>query len=230
MPGSDNTTPHFSKDFDHEVRNTIPYYESFHKETINIIKATAIEPDIWLDTGCGTGSLIELAIEKFPHTKFILSDPSARMLDQARKKLSKYPKDRLKFLDPIPTQEFSSESFKKADVVTAIQSHHYLSPKDRLKATKVCYDILNEYGVYITFENTRPATDKGIEIGREYWKNFQLSRGRSGERAENHMERFDVGYFPITIAEHLKLLGKTGFRVVELLWFSYMQAGFYAIK
>jgi len=44
------------------------------------------------------------------------------------------------------------------------------------------------------------------------------------------MQRFDVEYFPINIEEHLKLLRKTGFRIVELFWYSYMQAGFYGIK
>jgi tRNA (cmo5U34)-methyltransferase len=37
-------------------------------------------------------------------------------------------------------------------------------------------------------------------------------------------------YFPITIEEHLSLLREIGFEVIELLWFSYMQAGFYCQK
>lgn len=34
----------------------------------------------------------------------------------------------------------------------------------------------------------------------------------------------------ITIEEHLTLLRNSGFRVVEILWRSYLQAGFYCIK
>lgn len=44
------------------------------------------------------------------------------------------------------------------------------------------------------------------------------------------MTRFKHKYFPITIGEHLNLLKRVGFRVAELFWLSYMQAGFYAIK
>ena len=141
-----------------------------------------------------------------------------------------YPAGRLEFLIASPTQEFSQKLEEKPDVITAIQCHHYLSREDRTKASKVCYDLLSEGGVYITFENTRPLTEEGITIGKRYWRNFQLSSGRSEEEVEKHLERFDTEYFPITVEEHLKLLRETGFRTVELFWYSYMQAGFYCIK
>jgi tRNA (cmo5U34)-methyltransferase len=63
-----------------------------------------------------------------------------------------------------------------------------------------------------------------------YWKHFQLSQGRDKETVEKHLQRFDVDYFPITVEEHLSLLRKTGFSTVEMLWLSYMQAGFYCVK
>ena len=90
--------------------------------------------------------------------------------------------------------------------------------------------LLKNGGLYITFENVRPSTSIGVEIGMEYWKNFQESRGRNQKTVENHLERFDVEYFPITIEEHLSLLKRSGFSVVELFWRSYMQAGYYGIK
>jgi tRNA (cmo5U34)-methyltransferase len=37
-------------------------------------------------------------------------------------------------------------------------------------------------------------------------------------------------FVPITAEEHFDAFAQTGFRVVELFWFSQMQAGFYAIK
>jgi tRNA (cmo5U34)-methyltransferase len=152
------------------------------------------------------------------------------MLNQSRKKLSDVSKDRLIFLKPSPTQEFPHKLEEKMDIITAIQCHHYLSSQDRIKATKICYDLLKEDGIYITFENIRPLTQKGVEIGKRYWKDFQLSRGRDPEIVEKHLMRFNMEYFPITIEEHLSLLREIGFEVIELLWFSYMQAGFYCQK
>ncbi len=88
----------------------------------------------------------------------------------------------------------------------------------------------NPKGIYITFENIRPFIVQGTEIGKENWKRFQIASGRDQATAEANMQRFATEYYPLTVEEHLSLLRKTGFSVVELLWFSVMQAGFYCIK
>ena len=96
--------------------------------------------------------------------------------------------------------------------------------------------ILIIYGRKVIFrdntpsENIRPATEEGIEIVKQYVKNFQISRGRDSETVENYLKRFDVEYFPIKVDEHRLLLEKTGFKVVEMFWMSYMQGRFYCIK
>ena len=215
-------------DYDEEIRTILPYYDSFHQETINLIEAVNLNPAIWLDTGCGTGTLVEMALKHFPITKFVMADPSAEMLEEAMKKLC--GSDKIMFLKPNSTQDLTRKIIGTPDVITAIQSHHYLSKEDRIKVTKVCYDLLDEGGIYVTFENIRPMTEIGVTIGKRYWKRFQLSRGRDPETVENHLKRFDTMFFPITVEEHLSLLRKIGFNVVELLWYSCTQAGFYCVK
>jgi tRNA (cmo5U34)-methyltransferase len=229
MSKSDNSTPYFAAVYNSQVRSTIPYYDEFHQETINLIKAMHIEPKYWLDTGCGTGTLVQKALPLFPETKFILADPSAEMLNNAKRKFAGVPADRVQFLEPVNTQDLP-ESVTSPEVITAIQSHHYISRKERIKATTVCFDLLKPNGVYVTFENIRPLTSEGVKIGKENWRNFQLSKGRDAAKVQKHMERFDVEYHPITIEEHLSLLRNAGFSTVEMLWYSIMQAGFYCIK
>jgi tRNA (cmo5U34)-methyltransferase len=225
----DNATPYLAADYDSNVRVTIPYYNAFHDEAINLVKAMRKQPHTWLDTGCGTGTFVEKALFAFPNTHFKLTDPSEKMLLIAKKKLANVSSDRVEFLKATATQDLGKIG-KKLDVITAIQSHHYLASEERAKATKVCFELMLQGGVYITFENIRPATTEGIVIGKEYWKLFQLVKGRDAATVENHLCRFDIDYFPITIMDHLSLLRKTGFSTVEILWYSYMQARFYAIK
>jgi hypothetical protein len=50
------------------------------------------------------------------------------------------------------------------------------------------------------------------------------------DEAEAHVERFDSEFFPLTVTEHLELLREAGFRTAELFWYSYMQAGVFAIR
>lgn len=227
--GFDNATPYLAADYDSQVRVTIPYYDAFHAETINRVKAIRKEPQMWLDTGCGTGTFVEEALVAFPNTHFIIADPSEKMLGIAKKKLAYASSDRVEFLKPAVTQDLGGLE-RKLDVITAIQSHHYMTNGERAKATKVCFNLMQHGGVYITYENVRPLTAKGIEIGKEYWKRFQLAKGRDAATVENHLCRFDAEYFPITIMDHLSLLRKTGFSTSEILWYSYLQAGLYSIK
>jgi tRNA (cmo5U34)-methyltransferase len=235
MEKPNNKTPYFPADYDANIRNTLPFYDCFHEETINLIKSRSLEPDVWLDTGCGTGNLAMRALKSFPMTKFILSDPSPAMLEHAMKKLTQMLGDRdihsrVIFLKPASTQYLTQDKFSSPDVITAILSHHYLSKEAREEATRACYDLLNPDGIYVTFENIRPFTEVGIDIGKNSWRDFQLSRGKDAQAVESYLKRFDVEFFPITVADHLSLLWKAGFKAVEVLWYSRMQAGFYGIK
>ena len=229
MAKSDNSTPYTASVYDTQIHSTIPYYDAFHQETINLIKTMQLTPRRWLDTGCGTGTFVQKALSKFPETHFVLSDPSAEMLQAAKKKLAALCEGRVQFLEPAATQDLPV-NVGDFDVVTAIQSHHYVQPAERVKATKVCHRLLAPGGVYVTFENIRPLTPEGVAVGKQNWGSFQLKMGRSEETVRGHLARFDVEYHPITLEEHLSLLRKTGFRTVELLWYSVMQAGFYAVK
>lgn len=230
MPNIDNTTPHPSSAYDQQIRATIPYYDNFHQETINLIKAAVPAPETWLDTGCGTGSLVQFAISAFPATTFYLADPSPEMLAEAKKKLLPRYESRVRFLEAAPTQNLIGSVIPPLDVVTAIQAHHYLDESGREKATRNVLRLLKPGGLYVTFENIRPATEQGIAIGKSNWGNFQRAGGKSPEAVAKHLERFGVEYLPITVEAHLRLLREAGFKTVEILWLSYMQAGFYGAK
>lgn len=229
MNQSDNKTPHKAKNYDKNVRKTIPFYDLFHKETIDLVKNIKSMVDVWLDTGCGTGTLVKEALHYFPNTVFILADPSKDMLDQAGEKL-RTTSSQIRFLDPVETEGIILDDTNRPQVITSIQSHHYMDANGRRNATQKCYDLIAPDGLYITFENIRPDSEKGVKIAIDRWMNFQLSQGRDEETVKQHRQRYNTSYFPITIDEHITLLKECGFRVAELFWYSHMQAGFYAIK
>ncbi|MBN1316687.1 MAG: class I SAM-dependent methyltransferase [Anaerolineales bacterium] len=227
---NDNTTPHKSGSYDRDVRQTIPFYETMQFETVDLVRRVSPDAPCWLDTGCGTGFLVEIALPLFPNTEFILADPSAAMLDQAKRRLEKW-KSRVRVLEPVESQDLETilDEAKPA-IVTVIQSHHYLIPQERRQATQACFNILPAGGLFVTLENIMPASPDGVKIGLERWKHFQLAQGRSPSTVESHLQRFNTKYFPITVDEHLALYKEAGFRVVELFWYAHVQAGFYAIK
>ena len=230
MKQADNTTPHRACEYDKNVRATIPFYELFHAETIDLVKSLKPEAKIWLDTGCGTGYLVERAFPHFPDTIFVLADPSEAMLTEARKRLRGICPDRLKFIDSVDTEGLPNSLSSKPEIITAIMCHHYMKPEKRREATQVCFDALASDGIYISFENICPHSEEAVELGLRRWKTFQMSQGRTAAVVEEHGKRFRSAYFPITVSEHLELLKSCGFGVAELFWQSHMQAGFFAIK
>jgi tRNA (cmo5U34)-methyltransferase len=231
MSASDNATPHNSIDYDKQVRQTIPFYETMQRETVDVIRTVLPDVKCWLDTGCGTGYLAEIAHPYFPQTHFILADPSGPMLEQARVRLKKITGDRVTFLPPTRSEELINYKREiQPQVITAVLCHHYLERPQRSRATEACYQLLDRGGVFLTVENISLRAGQSNRSGLERWARFQLDQGRDKSTVEDHTRRFNTKYFPITINEHLELLERTGFRIVELFWLSHMQAGFYAIK
>ena len=227
---NDNTTPHKASEYDENIIKTIPFYECFHAETIDLINIYNSKCEKWLDIGCGTGSFVKRAYDIFTNTTFILSDFSKEMLNQAKNNFNENSMNRIKFVPSCGSQEINKYLSEKVDVITALQVHHYLSKEEREIATKNCYDLLNEHGIYITFENIKPLSEDGIQIGLNRWGSYQEKMGKDKESVVKHKARFNKAYFPITILEHLELLKNTGFDVYEVFWMSQMQCGFYAIK
>jgi tRNA (cmo5U34)-methyltransferase len=224
---NDNATAHMAGEYDNKIEQTIPCYKFFHEQALDLVRVYNDKPKNWLDTGCGTGTMAGKILSSFPDIRLVLADPSPDMIEIARNKLERYQEQIRIITTSSQELEEAEHSF---DVITAIMCHHYLDPDTRATATGNCYRMLKQGSIYITFENIRPTSEIGIKRGLQRWKDFQIKSGKSEEEATAHIDRFGKEYFPVTIEEHLQLLRKTGFTCTEVLWVSYMQAGFYAIK
>ncbi|SDD49096.1 class I SAM-dependent methyltransferase [Sporomusa acidovorans] len=220
----DNKTSQAANEYDANVHKTLPRYHLFHTETLDLVKTVVPKPQAWLDSGCGTGTLVLQAIECFGKMKIVAADPAESMLSMAKEKLANYE---ITYMPAGSEELCCPDSF---DVVTAIMSHHYLQDELRIKATNNCYKLLKRGGVYVTFETIRPISKQGIQIGLERWKNAQLLSGKNAAAVEKHISRYGIEIFPITIQDHINILQAAGFSTVEILWVSCMQAGFYGIK
>ncbi|MDD6037885.1 MAG: class I SAM-dependent methyltransferase [bacterium] len=221
---NDNSTPMSAGEYDKKIANTIPYYEAFNEQTFDVIEQCNFEKIHWLDLGCGTGSLAQAAFDRFENCEFVLVDPAEKMLDIAREKMEG------KKVHYYCTDSASIDFQNCFEVVTAIQSHHYMQKEERRKATENVFKALKAGGIYISFENvvSDDASIKSRELSR--WGAYQQRHGKSKEESDAHLARCGTDYFPITVEEHMKLLIQTGFAHVHVFWYSYMQMGIYAIK
>ena len=220
----DNKSAYNSNIYDGKIVNVLPYYREYHGQIMDLVKNMGFTDPDWLDTGCGTGTLACAVLDCGINAKFTLCDPSGNMIAEAKEKLA--GRD-IRYFN-ISSQQITFES--EYDVVTAVQSHHYLQPDERKTAVEKCYRALRDNGVFIAFENIKMTTDESDSIALNRWAGFLADHGNPPEEVRMQLERRGTEVFPITIEEHIDLLRRCGFRSVDILWTSYLQAGFWAVK
>lgn len=223
----DNKSAYNANIYDENIVNTLPYYKEYSAQIIDLVNATGKKDITWLDTGCGTGTLAVRVLGERDDVSFTLCDPSEQMLEIAKNKLSGLEARNIRFFNVSSGEISFSEEF---DVVTAVQSHHYLQMDERKKAVKNCYNALKEGGIFVAFENIKMSTDESDELTLKRWVHFLEEHGNSPEKVEMQLTRRGTEVLPITIEQHIEILRECGFRSVNVLWASYLQAGVWGIK
>lgn len=220
----DNISAFNSSEYDYNIKRTVPYYEDFYKQVIEVVQIYNQNPLTWLDVGCGSGKMAETALEQLNIEKFVFCDSSSEMIALAKKHFDFSNTDFL--VSDVQNLNFNNTF----DVVTAIQVNHYLHKSERITAIKKCFDALKENGLFISFENFAPFTDLGTKLYLNRWQSYQCEQGKSIAESKQHIDRYNKEYFPITLSEHMEVMKDCGFKAVEILWLSYMQVGILGIK
>ena len=116
---TDNKSAFAVNRYDENVRKVIPFYDEIYEQIFSVIQAhCGSKPLAVLDTGCGTGTLGQMALERLNLSELVLCDPSEKMLADAREKLNDQPCE----FHCVGSEKLDFEN--RFDVVTAIQSHH----------------------------------------------------------------------------------------------------------
>lgn len=224
MDKNNNPAAFDAAEYDEKIKKTLPYYDEFFSQIISAVKTFAGSSVDWLDVGCGTGRMYAEAVGKIPISRFVFCDCSAEMLKIAESRF--YGSGREFLLKDMREMSFTDEF----DIITSVQAMHYLKPGQRYSAVKNCFNALKPYGIFINFENFSPDSKAGEKIAMERWRAYQLENGKSETECAGHLSRYKKEYFPITVSEQLEIMKNAGFTAAEILWLSYMQAGFIGIK
>ena len=221
---NDNISAFNTMEYNTKIKQTLPYYDEFYKQVIELVKTFHSGAVRWLDVGCGTGKMGSVAFENVALEKFVFSDCSEKMI--------KIVKERFDFENTefVVCDAKELDYVNEFDVITAIQVNHYMNETSRKAALMKYYAALKNNGLFISFENFAPFTDLGKSIYLERWKRYQLEQGKSLEECNKHIERYGKEYFPISLSENIELMKNCGFKIVEILWISNMQVGLWGIK
>lgn len=227
MDKNNNLTAFDAAEYDEKIKKTLPYYDEFFAQIISVVKTFSDTPADWLDVGCGTGKMYAKAVGNIPINRFVFCDCSAEMLKIAESRFcGSFGSGREFLLKDMREITFEDEF----DIVTSVQAMHYLKLEQRYGAVKKCFNALKPNGIFINFENFSPDSKAGEKLALERWREYQLANGRSSADVDEHLCRYKREYFPITVREQLEIMKNAGFSAAEVLWLSYMQAGFIGVK
>ena len=73
--------------YDTEIVAALPYYEEYFKQIADLVRTPFCVTVIWLDIGCGTGKMADMAIRELPVKKMVCCDNSPQMLKIAEKQI-----------------------------------------------------------------------------------------------------------------------------------------------
>lgn len=129
-------------------------HRSVHKKALALIDLQ--ENEQLLDVGCGTGTFLKLARERFPNARFVGVDASEDMLAEARKAQGGLPIE-LVYADathlPFPDAAFDS--------VLSVLTFHHLPTGVKIRAIQEISRVLKRGGKCLIVDFGRAATKWG---------------------------------------------------------------------
>ena len=219
-------TSEVAEHFDSHVRKSIPLYEELQHMTADISDWFIHNDSTVYDLGSATGETIHQlqkrhALKK--NARFIGIDNSKAMVKHAQDKVSA---KNVKFL----CQDLVHTRFLPADLVISLYTLQFLDFPNRIKILQSVYQCLRPGGALIIAEKVLPDDGRFNEMWLELYWDFKKRKGLTDDQIL-HKSRSIRGILrPLTLAENIDLLKKTGFNSIDIFLKWYNFAGILAIK
>jgi len=198
-------------EYDDKIRTFVPYYERMIELIADSLALIRTPEPTFVDLGIGTGALTHACLQVLPRSRAIGIDIDEGMMHTARTRLKDHP-----------TVEYVAGNFMVVDLppadamVACISLHHILTPLDKQRFYRRCYQALAPGGMLVSGD-CFPAVEPSM--GRRHrlaWLQH-LQRTYSPSESEAFLQAWsgeDV-YFPLE--DEMSWLRGAGFRA-EVIW------------
>ncbi len=211
--------------YDQTRRALIPDYDAFYGAALGCLPPDRRQPLRILDIGSGTGEFAKKIGDAYPHARIIVSDASAKMLQEAERKLGRdvrYEFARIDaLLDPLP---------EDIDVVvSSLAIHHFDHADKRAVFGRIC-NALAPGGIFVNADQASTGSDAQDKVRFEEWLRDVQAGGINKielKAALKRMKEFDQNA-PVTA--QVRWMEDAGFRQAGVVYFNYFWAVFAAAK
>lgn len=196
--------------YDDAIRRFIPSYEPMLAIAAEAV--AAVEPELVLELGAGTGALSEAMLQRPGIRTVELLDVDPEMMEQSRRRLARFG-DRVRF-----TLRSYDEPLSLGDAFAASLSLHHIATLEAKSALFArVYDALRPGGVFVNADANMPIDRGDRERLYQFWADHLVVSGIAEDRAWQYFEEWseEDTYFPIE--SELRELAKIGFEA-EYVW------------
>jgi tRNA (cmo5U34)-methyltransferase len=195
--------------YDGHIRKLIPGYELVHQQIKAILSTELPETAHILVAGCGTGYELCYLLERHPAWTFTAVDPSATMLEQARKNLSSVARQRVEFIQGAIQDLDRPNTF---DAALAILVAHFIPEPQKTGFFRAIYQSLKDSGLLLSYDLMQPEAQHELKI----MQNMGQQSGLSLQQSEKMIERLEQDFHLISAQDLTVLFSKAGFKQCKI--------------
>ena len=218
--------------FDDMVSRSVPFYDEIHKIILDLSNYAFkdLQNPVIYDLGCSTGTTLKILSKKLfemglqPH--LIGVDSSAPMLEQAKVKLDgSYGK-----ID-ILKKDLTNFNFKNpADLIVMNYTLQFIPQEKRLDLLKKIFESLKPNSHFLLTEKIKTQKNEFDDLITDLYYDFKARNGYSTLEIAQKREALENVMKPITPAEQLEALSKSGFKKSEMIFRWYNFACYLCLK
>jgi tRNA (cmo5U34)-methyltransferase len=207
-----------SEVFDQHVRESIPFYNQFHKQIAKISEFYLKDNSIIYDLGCSTGNYIkEVCKLKKKNLNIYGVDESKKMLKLANFKIKNVNKNKIKFIN----NDLLKLKMFKSDLIVCSLMLPFFSRSKQVQLIKKIYNNLNVGGAAIFLNKSICRHSHFENIFNQLYYDFKLSMGVRPVDVLKKAKSLRSVHTLNTTQEDTVLLKKIGFKKIDI-FFKYL--------
>ncbi len=197
-------------EYDEQIRRFIPAYETMLAVAADAV--AAVEPNLVVDLGAGTGGLSEPLLGRRGIGTVELLDVDAEMVDKARRRLERFG-DRVRF-----TLRSYYEKLPPCDAFAASLSlHHIPTIEAKAELYTRAFAALRPGGVFVNADANMPTDRADRDRLFRYWADHMMAGGISENRAWQYFAEWAEEDTYMPLEAELAALTRAGFDA-ECVW------------
>jgi len=216
--------------FDDMLRRSVPFYNEVQRMILELTKIFIKDKSNIYDLGCSTGTtLVNLTKNiNMKNVNFIGMDYSPAMLEKAKIKLKRNKLlERCVLVNADLNKCFEIEN---ASVVIMNLTLQFIRPSNRDSAISGIYNGLKKNGCFILVEKILLDNSIYNNIFLELYYDYKMRNNYSKLEISKKREALENILIPYRYKENLKLLEKSGFKIIDEFFRWYNFCGIIAVK